>query len=409
MEMSQQFLIEICAVVLIAATLGCQPGDTTQGEGSESAAVDTALLEEASVKFQARLDELREEHDFVGATAAFILGDGSMGAAATGYADVERQIEMTTEHRMPAGSIGKTIAGATALSMVADGLLGLDDLASKWLGEEPWFDRLANHDTITLRHLLTHSSGLIDHVYDDDWRAAARARRSGPDADPDSYFTPRELVSYILDKPALFPAGEGFHYTDTGYIVAGLILEAASGADYYDEAQRRIVDPQHLERTEPQKGRHFDNLAAGYLGSDEHDYRLPNKIADQGVVVFNTLTEWTGGGYISNSQDLVRWGRTLYRGEALETPYLDEMMSSGYRGEDAEDIYGICVFIVDNELGRIVGHGGQYPGWRSSMYYHPETGIAVALQVNQFEPDVHNILRQELFKTLLEVARGSSP
>ncbi len=390
-------------IVGFGCLLGCPARDRAERDiESEDPPQSGGRLHAATAAMQHRLDELREEHGFMGATAAFVMADGQMGAAATGYADVERQIVMTPDHRMPAGSIGKTIAGATALSMVADGLLGLDDPAGQWLGEEAWFDRLANHEEITLRHLLTHSSGLIDHVYDEDWRREARARRSGPDADPDAYFPPRELVSYILDEPALFPAGEGYHYTDTGYIVAGLILEAASGKPFYDEAQRRVLDPLELDLTQPQIGRRYENLASGYLGSDDNVYQLPDKVADQGVVAFNMRTEWTGGGYISNSKDLARWGKALYEGSALATPYLEEMLSSGYRGDDAESIYGISVFLVDNELGHIIGHGGQFPGWRSSMYYHPKSGVSLALQVNQFEPDVHNVLRQELFKAVLE-------
>ena len=393
----------------IVAVVSCQGAGTTPDEPMtpESEPAASTLMELALDRCQTRLDELREEHGFAGATVAFVLADGEIGAAATGWADVQRQIPMTPEHRMPAGSVGKTIVGATAMSMAADGLLDLDDPVGRWLGDEPWFERLANYDTMTVRHLLTHSSGLIDHVYHEGWRSAARARRSGPEADPDAYFTPRELVSHILDEPALFRAGAGYHYTDTGFIVAGLVLEAASGAPFYEEAQRRILDPLGLTLTEAQVGRSFDHLAAGYLGSNDNAYSLPDKVADRGLVALNMLTEWTGGGYISNPRDLARWAKALYEDEALPDPYLEEMLSSGYRGEDAEATYGISVFIVDNEFGRIIGHGGQYPGWRSSMYYHPESRTALALQVNQFEPDVHNILRQELLGTVLRVLEQS--
>ncbi len=359
-----------------------------------------AQLEEALVQ---RLDELRAEHGFPGVTASVVLADGAQVSVAVGWADVEREIPMTPEHRMPAGSIGKTIAGMTALSMAAEGLLDLDDLASKWLGSEPWWPRLANHDTMTLRHLLTHSAGLPDHVYDDAWRAAARAKRSGPGADPDSYFTPRESVAFILDQPALFPAGEGYFYTDSGFLVAGLVLEAASGGDFYEEAQRRVVDPAGLADTTPQTTRHFERLAAGYLGSADNVYQLPNKVADEGTTFFNFRSEWTGGGYVSSASDLARWAKRMYEGRALETPYLDEMLSSGYRGDDAEATYGISVFQVDIDAGRIHGHGGLFPGWRSSMYYHPESGVAVALQLNQFEPDVRNLVRNELFRVTLDL------
>ena len=173
---------------------GCGTPDNGASPGHPDES--TTPVQQVTQRFQQRLDELHLELEFIGATAAFILPDGNVGAAAVGFADFEKQIEMTPEHRMPAASIGKTMAAATALSMVAEGLLGLDDLASKWLGQETWFPRLANHQTITLRHLLTHSSGLTDHVFSEAYRQAARARRQGPNSDPDAWFTPPELVGF---------------------------------------------------------------------------------------------------------------------------------------------------------------------------------------------------------------------
>jgi len=375
------------------------PARIRSAHGWES---EVAAVTEIEKIFQQRLDELREELGFIGATAAFALPDGSGGSVATGYADPEHDIAMTPSHRMPAGSIGKTIAAATALSMVNEGLLGLDDPAARWLGGEPWWTRLPNHQTITLRHLLSHSSGLTDHVYDDAWRREARARRDGRNADPDSYFRPRELVQFILDKEPLFPAGEGYAYTDTGFIVAGLIMEAASGGSYYDEARRRVLDRHDLPRTKEQLGRSFAGLAPGHLGED-NAFALPAKAAEGDLMAFNPRTEWTGGGYVSNSRDLARWAKILYEGKALDGPYLEEMLSSGYRGEDADATYGLGVYRADSRHGELVGHGGWFPGWRSTMYYHRDSGIAVAVQFNQNEADFRNRLRDELLALLLEL------
>ncbi len=358
------------------------------------------MTSETERLFQARLDELRAELGFIGATAAFVLPDGSGGVAATGYADPDNDLPMTPEHRMPAGSIGKTIAAATALSMVNEGLLGLDDLASRWLGDEPWWTRLPNHETMTLRHLLSHSSGLTDHVYDEAWRSEARSRR-GPAGDPDAWFEPRELVQYVLDKEPLFPAGEGYAYTDTGYLVAGLMLEAASGGAYYDEARRRVLDRHDLPRTVEQIGRTFPDLAPGHVGED-NPFSLPAKTAEGDVMAFSPQTEWTGGGYVSNSRDLARWAKILYEERALDGPYLEEMLNSGYRGEDAGATYGLGVYRADSPHGELIGHGGWFPGWRSTMYYHRDSGIAVAVQFNQNELDFRNEVRDALLALLLE-------
>ena len=84
---------------------------------------------------------------------------------------------------------------------------------------------------------------------------------------------------------------------ELGFIVAGLILEAASGGNYYEEARRRVLDRHDLPRTEEQLGRSFTDLAPGHLGED-NAFALPAKTAEDGLMAFNPRTEWTGGGYV---------------------------------------------------------------------------------------------------------------
>lgn len=129
----------------------------------------------------ALLAEFHDRYDFPGATAAIALPDGQIVTAATGLADVEAGTPMQPDTRMLAASIGKTVVAATVLSAVAEGRIGVDDLLSDHLGDRPWFDRLPNADTITVGHLLRHTSGLPDHVHmlalgDDPVTVAERAK-----------------------------------------------------------------------------------------------------------------------------------------------------------------------------------------------------------------------------------------
>src|SRR6056297_614268 len=126
-----------------------------------SSAETPALLED----FQAALDAFQQEYGFPGATAAYVLQDGTSIVAATGLADVENGSPMTVQSRMLAASIGKTFVGATVVALAREGVLELDAPLARWLGDRQWFDRLPNHDVITLRQLLNHSSGLPDHVH----------------------------------------------------------------------------------------------------------------------------------------------------------------------------------------------------------------------------------------------------
>jgi D-alanyl-D-alanine carboxypeptidase len=138
----------------------------TSGESTLS---DEAF-EDLKIKVQSTLDAVYKAAEatdevFPGATVAFVLPNGRIAVFATGFSDIEEQIPMESDARMPAGSIGKTYVAAVALDMAQDGTLDLDKKISHWLESESWFKRLPNSDTITLRNLLNHSSGIIDHVF----------------------------------------------------------------------------------------------------------------------------------------------------------------------------------------------------------------------------------------------------
>lgn len=115
-------------------------------------------------QFQSELEALQDQYRFPGATAAYILPDGTVEVFSVGLADVELDIPMMPESGMLAASIGTTFVGATVLALVQEGVLSLDDPISKWLNDRSWFSRLPNHATITLRQLLNHTSGIANHV-----------------------------------------------------------------------------------------------------------------------------------------------------------------------------------------------------------------------------------------------------
>jgi D-alanyl-D-alanine carboxypeptidase len=366
--MNRAFLCLVALSILLLPS-GCQRSEEVD---------EFALLKEA---FQAELEKLCSEAGLPGATAAFILADGQLAGFATGLADKDQNMPMTPETRMPSGSVGKTYVAAVAISLAHDGILSLDDNISKWFGEEDWFSRLPNGSDITLRMLLTHSSGLKDHVYNPEFHQTLQEIIGAPDADPDYRFPPQDFVEFILDQEPLFPAGEGYAYTDTGYIMIGLIIEKATESDYYEELKKRILIPLSLSRTAPADRRDLEGLANGHLAA-KNLMGLPERTLQDGVLLFNPINEWTGGGLVNNPQDLVRWAKLLYEDKALDKSYLDELLNSGFRGESAEMTYGLGVAIRESEFGPAYGHGGWYPGYRTSMSYFPDHKIAIAIQVN---------------------------
>ncbi|MEA3392803.1 MAG: serine hydrolase domain-containing protein [Candidatus Marinimicrobia bacterium] len=340
----------------------------------------TVEISKLTKDFQLALDAFQKEYGFPGATAAFVLQDGTSGVVATGVADVETGILMTVKSRMLSASIGKTFVGATAVALSREGVLDLDAPISRWLGDRQWFTRLPNHDTITLRHLLTHSSGLPDHVHLDSF--ANEGSRKWPEKD--NPFPPEVLIEFVLDLSPLFEVGKGWSYTDTGYILIGLVIEEVTERSYYDEIKERFLTPLGLTLTTPSDRRFLPGLAAGYMAAD-NAFGFPRKTTTaDGAMVWHPGLEWTGGGLVSNSLDLARWGSALFGGNAMSGSYLDELLNSVPISPDIPDIqYGAGVGIYrTGPFGPVYGHGGWIPGYSSSLRYYADHRITIAFQIN---------------------------
>ncbi len=251
-----------------------------------------ARAETPQVRLQDLLDSFRQDYGFPGATAAVVLPDGSVVTAAAGVADDETGTPMTSDSRMLAASIGKSFVAMTALSLESDGVLSRSDLVSRHLGDRDWFTRLPNHGTMTVGDLLRHASGLPDHVHLPGFQSDMAMRM----AEGSAALTPEEAIAFVLDTDPLFPAGEAWAYSDTGYLLLGLVIEQASGAAYYDLVEERFLVPLGLTATSPSDTPILPGLAAGYVGADNPFGLPPRTMDDAGRLLWDPAMEWTGAG-----------------------------------------------------------------------------------------------------------------
>lgn len=359
---------------------------------------------------QAELDRVRKEFGFPGMTAAYLLEDGTCRAAASGMADVEAGAPMTKHSRMLAASIGKSFVAAFTVALALEKRLTLDEPVSRWLKTRDWFHRLPNHESITLRHLLTHSAGLPDHVHMNDFAAVFADTWQSP-GNP---FPPERLVSFVLDKPALFAPGQGWAYSDTGYILAGLVVEEVTGHSLFDGIYERFLLSLGLSDTTPADRRDLNGLAVGYVSPD-NAFGLPAETLDRhGRLRWHPAVEWAGGGLVSTASDLARWGAALFKGEAMAGDYLPELLSSVPMDPDsADDKYGAGVAIAGNgRFGPVYGHAGWIPGYTSSLRHYPEIGVTVAFQINtdigiiDSDAAVLRIIEERLARAIHRMKKG---
>jgi len=357
--------------VLAAAAIACI------GVSTPLVAQDRSAL---SVQLEVTLGDFHERYGFPGATAAIALPDGTVAVAAVGLADVEAGRAMTPETRMLAASIGKIFVAATVLALESDGLVAQSDLLADHLGDRSWFALLPNAATMTIGNLLHHQAGLPDHPHLPEFQAAAAARiAEGGDA-----FTPEQTLGFVTGRAPLFAPGTAWAYSDTGYILLGLVIEEVSGRSYFDVVQETFLGPMGLSGTIPSDRRDIPGLAVGYT-IPGNPFGLPERTTDAtGRLVWDVSVEWTGGGLASTSHDLARWGHALFGGTAMEAPYLDRLLDGVQVSPDAPGIFygaGVAIY-AETPRGPVYGHGGWIPAYVSSLRHYADHGVTVAFQIN---------------------------
>jgi D-alanyl-D-alanine carboxypeptidase len=311
---------------------------------------------------------------FPGAQVGFVYVDGQTpdgkpryvsGSVAIGVSDLQTGATLKTTDRLLAASIGKTFVATLTMMLVQEGKLKLDDKIQTWLGTEPWFNQLPNATDITLRMLLNHSSGIENHA-----EMSSFEKQTLKSSARNIHYD--ELIAYVLKKKPLFPAGQGYNYSDTNYILVGMIIEKVTGRSLYELIDEKILKPFKLERTIPSNALTLPEMSNGYLDD--------GPVIVDGKFRINPQWEWASGGFASTAEDLARWGHLLYEGEVLSPGSLDEMIKSTSTGEGA--LYGLGVMISRSNFGRTYGHDGDFPGYISDLRYYTKYKVTVAVMVN---------------------------
>jgi D-alanyl-D-alanine carboxypeptidase len=311
-----------------------------------------------------------------GVSVGLVARDGTVVTATAGVADRTTEAPLKADDLMLAGSTGKTFFAALAVQLIEAKRLGLDDKVSTYLGNRPWFTRLPNANAITVRHLMTHTSGLVRYETNPKFTADLRAQ-------PDREWKPEDQLAYLFDTTAAFAPGEGWDYSDTNYIVLAMVLEQVTGTRAYDEITRRFLAPLKLTRVVPQTGRVIPGLVQGYAGPKD-PLGLPDAVISDGKFVVNPQFEWGGGGFATSARDLARWGHELYLGRALSPAARSLMIDAGVPSRLGPQVkYGLGVIIRPaTPAGPVVGHSGFFPGYLTELVHATDSGVTVAVQVN---------------------------
>lgn len=260
-----------------------------------------------------------------------------------GFANLTGKTPNAPDTRYHIGSITKPLTATAILILQEHGKLSIDDPVGKYIPNAP-----AIWDKITLRHLLTHTSGLGDYLPSLNGRYGQA-------------FTPEQLVEVIRALPLDFQPGEKFQYSNAGFILLGAVIERASGQTYGDFMQQNIFTPLHMADTgyDLPDGPHS---AIGY----EPGVEAP-RAADR----WNLSVAYSAGGLVSTTHDLRTFSEALFDGKLLPQASLKTMTDSSL---------GIGKINADGHTAYT--HGGRVPGFVNGLTYAPDDRLAVVVLGN---------------------------
>jgi D-alanyl-D-alanine carboxypeptidase len=313
-----------------------------------SATAGPAQTAAAGPGFRAALEQLVA--DGVPGAVGLARQDSQVLVVATGLADVATGQPMAADDRFRVGSITKTLVATVTLQLVAEHRLQLGDTVGRWL------PRLVPHgQAITLGELLQHTSGLFDYFNDPGFVQAFKA-------DPARAWQPRALIRIAVAHPPLFPPGTAFAYSNTNYILLGLVIQAATGQPLARELQDRIFAPLGLDHTSLP----FADLTPP--SPYAHGYLL-NQPGATGLVDITQLSPsiaWADGGLVSTAPDIARFYTALLTGRLLPPQLLHQMLTTVPTGPGTG--YGLGIISLQVPCGTAWGHDGNFPGYTSNAF-----------------------------------------
>jgi len=282
-----------------------------------------------------------------------------------GLANIELNVPVKPETVFQSGSIGKQFTAAAVMMLVEEGKIHLDDSIRKYFPDAP-----ASWQNITIRNLLSHTSGLSEYESDD------KIKPGGP-VNLRADYTEGQLVKIIESFPLDFPPGKKWAYRNTNYLLLGVVIRKVTGKFYGDFLQERIFRPLGMTSTRViSEADIIPNRAAGYqlvkgdLKNEDWVSPTLNSMAD-GALYFNVL-------------DLAKWDGALYTDKLLKKSSLDQMWTVAKlnNGKPNYANYGFGWKVDQIHGHRVLEHGGAWQGFTARIARYVDDKLTVVVLTN---------------------------
>lgn len=320
--------------------------------------VASALGQDAAGRVDAIVSAELEAGKIPGAAVAIAKSGKVVFARGYGKADLQPEVGVKPDTVFRIGSITKQFTAAAILLLRDEGKLSVDDPLSKFLPDFP------RGKEVTVRHLLTHTSGIRSYTGLKEWRPIMAEDR-----------TPEEMIRLFRDLPFDFEPGEKFLYNNSGFFLLGVVVEKAAGMPYGEFLRKKIFEPAGMRSTWVDAPRlEVRNRATGYKAAQK-GFKEDDPIS---------MTQPGGAGaMISTVEDLLAWDAALHAGKVLQKDSLEEMLTPSKLKDGKATRYGYGIFVTGEGDRRAIEHGGGINGFVSYLGRFPAKGLAVAVLVNR--------------------------
>ncbi|EOP60186.1 D-alanyl-D-alanine carboxypeptidase [Bacillus cereus VDM053] len=274
---------------------------------------------------------------------------GKTWSYAAGVANLSSKKPMETDFRFRIGSVTKTFTATVVLQLAEENRLNLDDSIEKWL---PGVIQGNGYDDkqITIRQLLNHTSGIAEYTRSKSFNLM----------DTKKSYRAEELVKMGSSMPPDFAPGKSWSYSNTGYVLLGILIETVTGNSYAEDIENRIIEPLELSNTFlPGNSSVIPGTkhARGYI-------QLDGASEPKDVTYYNPSMGSSAGDMISTADDLNKFFSYLLGGKLLKEQQLKQMLTTVPTGEAELGRYGLGIYETKLPNGvSIWGHGGSIPGF----------------------------------------------
>ncbi|MGW2374676.1 MULTISPECIES: serine hydrolase domain-containing protein [Kitasatospora] len=377
----------IGVTLLAAALASLAPGAAAAAPASQAAA-----------GLQPELNALVEQGTSTAALAEVRDQGRITWRGAAGTADLATGRSAHADGRFRIASVTKTFVSTVTLQLVGEGRIGLDDPIEHYLpGAVP------NGAAITVRQLLNHTSGLGNYLDDPKVRDTTEAgNREFLATGRWIEYTPERLLAIGAAMSPYFAPGQGWHYSNTNYVVIGMLIRQVTGNSWREEVENRIIRPLGLHHTT------LPTTSTAIPGPHARGYfKLSEGAAD--VTRLSPTIADAAGAAISTTDDLTRFHAALFSGHLLAPAQLAEMTAT-VPIPDAPDHaeYGLGVVRYDLSCGQFWGHPGEIPGYSTGLLGTRDGSRQYAISYNEYDKSDRR-KSDRLYRAFEEKALCDSP